>query len=137
MIPILYAAAETEFQTNGLGALYDAISCKVRQELNGQYELTMQYPVDGLHFKDLALRAIIKAKPDTVTDPQPFRAYRITKPINGIVTVYARHLVYDTSGIPVSPFSASGAPAALVALKNNAPSSARLSSGRPRAAAQR
>lgn len=120
MIPILYAAAETEFQTNGLGALYDAISCKARQELNGQYELTMQYPVDGLHFKDLALRAIIKAKPDTVTDPQPFRAYRITKPINGIVTVYARHLVYDTSGIPVSPFSASGAPAALVALKNNA-----------------
>lgn len=120
MIPILYAAAETEFQTNGLGALYDAISCKVRQELNGQYELTMQYPVDGLHFKDLALRAIIKAKPDTVTDPQPFRAYRITKPVNGIVTVYARHLVYDTSGIPVSPFSASGAPAALVALKNNA-----------------
>ena len=120
MIPVLYSATETEFNTNGLGALYDATSCEVSQELNGIYELTMKYPIKGLHFSELARRVIIKAKPDTVTDPQPFRVYRITKPLNGIVTVYARHLVYDTAGIPVSPFSATGAPAALQGLKNNA-----------------
>ncbi len=120
MIPILYPTAETEFKTNGLGALYDAISCEVQQELNGEYELVMQHPVKGLHFKEIELRTIIKAKPDTVTDPQPFRVYRITKPINGVVTVYARHLAYDLAGIPVSPFTADGVGGALTALKSNA-----------------
>ena len=120
MIPILYSAAETNFTSNGLGALSSAISCKVRQEINGEYELEMQYPVSGLHYAQISLRTVIKAKPDKVTDPQPFRVYRITKPMAGIVTVYARHIVYDLSGIPVHPFSATGAAGAMAALKNNA-----------------
>lgn len=120
MIPILYSPTETEFTTNGIGALSGAISCKVKQEINGEYELVMQYPVTGAHFAQIEMRSAIKAKPDKVTDPQIFRVYRITKPLAGIVTVYARHLVYDLAGIPVSPFSASGAAAAMVALGNNA-----------------
>lgn len=120
MIPILYSPTETEFATNGIGALSGAISCKVKQEINGEYELVMQYPVTGAHFAQIEMRSAIKAKPDKVTDPQIFRVYRITKPLAGIVTVYARHLVYDLAGIPVSPFSASGAAAAMVALGNNA-----------------
>ena len=120
MIPVLYPAAETEFTTNGIGFLSDAISCKVYREINGGYELTMQYPVSGAHYSDISLRSIIKVKPDKVSDPQALRIYRITKPFRGVVTVYARHLVYDLSGTPVSPFTANGVAAAMVALKNNA-----------------
>ena len=39
MIPILYDAAETQFNTNGVGMLSDAISCEVIQALNGEYEM--------------------------------------------------------------------------------------------------
>lgn len=119
MIPVLYSATETSFTSNGLGALSGAISCKVRQEINGEYELEMQYPVSGLYYALIGLRTVIKAKPDKVTDPQPFRVYRITKPMAGIVTVYARHIAYDLSGIPVHPFKATSAASAMVALKNN------------------
>lgn len=35
MIPILYAASETDFTTNGIGLLTDAVSCTVTEERNG------------------------------------------------------------------------------------------------------
>lgn len=120
MIPVLYAATETEFTSNGIGALSSVISCKIRQEVNGEYELEMQYPVSGLHYNDIALRSAIKAKPDKVTDPQIFRVYRITKPLAGIVSVYARHIAYDLAGIPVQPFVANGAADAMTKMKNHA-----------------
>lgn len=120
MRPILYNATETAFDSNGIGILRDAVSAPVYQELNGQYEMTLRYPVMGIHFKDIAMRTIIMAEPDPVTEAQPFRVYRITKPMAGVVTVYARHLVYDLMGVPVLPFSATGVQQALQALKSNA-----------------
>ena len=53
-------------------------------------------------------------------DPQPFRIYSITKPINGIVTVHAAHLSYDTSGsiVKLFPADAGSASAAMSYLKN-------------------
>ena len=116
MIPVLYSATENNFTSNGLGSLSDVASCKVKQEINGEYELVMEYPVKGLHYADIALRTMIKAKPDKITDPQLFRVYRITKPMAGLVTIYARHIVYDLAGVPVAPFTASGAFAALIAM---------------------
>lgn len=118
MIPILYDASESSFTTNGLGILTDAIDATVVEELNGIFELEMQYPVKGIHFSEIVSRSIILAKPNPMTDSQPFRVYRITKPLNGIVRIYARHLTYDLQGIPVSPFSVSGAAMALQSLKN-------------------
>ena len=53
MKPILYEATETEFVSNGIGRLSDAVSCTVLEERNGQYELEMEYPVTGIHYKDL------------------------------------------------------------------------------------
>lgn len=120
MIPILFDSSATEFSTYGIGALSDALSCVAFQEIDGEYELVMQYPIDGAFFSQIEQRAIIKAKPDRISEAQPFRIYRITKPLNGIITVYARHLVYDLSGIAVSPFTANGSVAALSALKTNA-----------------
>ena len=116
----LYAATETTFTKNGLGSLPDAVSCKVTEELNGPFELEMQYPIDGHHYSDIALRTIITAKRNPISDPEPFRVYRITKPLRGIVTVYARHLAYDMGGHAVSPFEAASLGLALVGLKENA-----------------
>lgn len=119
-MPVLYKSAETDFSSNGIGVLSDAVSCLVKQELNGLFELTMQYPVTGIHFAEITQRAIILAKVDPVSALQPFRVYKLLKTSPGIVTVYARHLVYDLAGVPVAPFTASTAPLALEGLKTNA-----------------
>lgn len=119
MIPVLFAETETEFTTQGLGSLTDAISCIVTEERNGVYELEMQYPVTGIHYADIQYRSIIAAIPSPYRSRQPFRVYKITRPLNGVVTVYAAHLSYDLNSIPVNPFSALGATQAMSALKNN------------------
>lgn len=120
MIPVLYESTETNFQNNGIGKLSDSVVAEVEEAINGVYELFVKYPVNGAFFDEISLRSIIKAKPNTVDDPQAFRVYRITKPINGIVTIYARHLAYDLSGVAVSPFtSQSGVQSALLSLQQN------------------
>lgn len=118
--PILYSATETKFDHNGIGILSACVSCEVTEEANGAFELAMTYPMDGVHFAEIGDRAIIKAKADQFRDPQLFRVYAISKPMNGIVTVLAEHISYDLSGIPVKPFSAENAPSALSGLKDNA-----------------
>lgn len=105
MNPILYAAGETAFTSNGLGRLADAITCTVTEERNGEYELYMEYPVTGRHFSDLQHSAIIFAVPADGKNPQPFRIYRIGKPINGICSIYAEHISYQLNFIPVMPFT--------------------------------
>ena len=99
MIPVLYRANETEFTTFGLGALADAISCEVTEERNGAFELVMKYPTSGNNYELLANERLIKAKPNDTAKDQAFRIYRITTPLNGVVTVYAQHLSYDLSNI--------------------------------------
>ena len=120
MKPILYPAAETEFVSQGLGVLSDAISCTVTEERNGLFELEMEYPIDGQHFSDITDRCIIFAIPSPYRNPQPFRIYRTGKLINGKCTFYARHIRYDLAGVPVKPFSASNAPGAMAGLQTNA-----------------
>ena len=116
MKPILYPATSTSWTSNGLGALSDAISCVVYEERNGEYELTMTYPVGGIHFDEIHDRAIIYAIPSPYRKPQPFRIYSIESPLNGIVTIHAHHLSYDLSGIPVEPFEAGTCAMALLGL---------------------
>ena len=120
MIPVLYNEEETEFITQGIGALSDAISCKVVEELNGSYELTMQYPVTGLHFSDIILNRLILADHAPSRQSEPFQIYKISKPINGIVTIYAEHISYRLSYVPVSPFTANNCVEALNGLKEHA-----------------
>ena len=98
---ILYEHTETSFTSNGLGCLNDVLTCNVKEELNGNYELEMEYPVNGIHYSDIALRRIVLTKPNSYDQAQPFRIYSISKPINGIVTINAEHISYDMSGYPV------------------------------------
>ena len=113
MKPVLFAPTATTFTTNGLGKLSDAASCTVKETRNGAFELTLKYPIEGIHYAEIQQRSIILAKPNPVDLAQPFRVYRISKPINGLVTVYAYHISYDLTGIPVSPYSAASVQAAL------------------------
>ncbi len=99
-------ASSYPYTGNGLGGLPDAIEAIATHEVNGQYELFFRYPLTGLHFEELANGKIVMAKPDDLTDDQPFRIYRVTKPLNGVVSGYARHISYDMSGTVVEPFTA-------------------------------
>ena len=119
MIPILYDKNETSFTSNGLGGLPDSVSCVVTRE-SVFYELTMKYPMKGLHFDLIAYDRIILAKPDAVKSPQPFRIYNISRPIGGIVTISAEHISYQTNHIPVVPFSNRTAAGTMEAIKENA-----------------
>lgn len=123
MKPILYDADRTSFPAgvdNGLGVLADAMSCKVTQELNGQYELELHYPVEGIHYGEIALRSILRATVGPDGKLQPFRVYRIVPGMNGTAAIYARHIAYDLGGYVVSPFTATDAPSAVAAIKSHA-----------------
>ena len=120
MRPILYPATETAFADNGLGVLFDATSCMVKEERNGSFELEMKYPVTGLHYGEIAYRTLIMAKPSPGREAQPFRVYRISSPMNGVVTAYARHISYDLSGVALSAFSAQGLAQCLEKIAANA-----------------
>ena len=112
--------AQRNFTTLGLGKLTDCISCEVKEERNGEYELMMEYPMDGVHFSEIENRSIIWAKPNYTDDPQAFRVYQITSPIDGVIEVNAAHISYDLSGVPVSPFTATSCSAACAGLMTNA-----------------
>lgn len=118
--PRLYPPTAAAWDTNGLGALSDCISCVVEEALNGPFELEMQYRLNGLHYADMTLRSIILAKPNPTARPQPFRVYKISRPINGVVTINAQHLSYDLSGIVIEPFNAPSLASALEGMKTNA-----------------
>ena len=120
MIPILFEPSERDFKSQGLGALSDAISCTVTEERNGAYELEMQYPKGGIHFEEIKDRCIIYAIPSPYRVAQPFRIYRITRPMNGIVIIYAQHISYDLNGVPLNPFSAGNVSEAMLGLQGNA-----------------
>lgn len=123
MIPVLYPAdwvknqpnprSTLVFTTNGLGPLSDVISCVVTEERNGAFELEMEYPIDGIRYSDLAEDMIIVASTsrevyNDLTNRQAFRIYKISRPINGIVTIFAEHISYLLSKMVCSPFETNG-----------------------------
>lgn len=121
MIPILYDEYETDFTSNGLGALSDAVSVQVTEERNGMFEVEMVYPSFGVHFADLELDRYIKVKASSSTTRayQIFRIYSITKPINRKCTIRAQHVSYQMLHIPLMPFTAAGASNTMDALRPN------------------
>ena len=105
MIPALYNKSETTFAHNGVGLLSEAVKATVTEERNGSYELSLQYPITGRFYSEITEGAIIKAKANETSEPQLFRIYKSSKPINGIVTYSAEHISYDLNGIPLLGFS--------------------------------
>jgi len=85
----LYDGKETDFNNNGLVVLSDNSSCSITEELNGTYELSLEYPLDTRGKWQYLLEGnIIKA------DGQLFRIYRKIKNLTSI-KINARHIYYD------------------------------------------
>ena len=117
MIPILYSENTTQFNTNGIGRLSDAISCVITEERNGQFELEMEYAAEGKHIEDIGYNKIILAKPSQENTLQAFRIYKIEKSImDGTIIVNAQHISYQLANIPLKPFAASSLADALTKL---------------------
>lgn len=117
MKPILFPADATTFVSNGLGSL-DPTRCVVTEARNGEYELECQLSVDSVHYGDIANNMILAVKPGdggslhAQADIQAFRIYEITEPLNGVVTLSARHISYDLSYNTVMPCTAASITAA-------------------------
>ena len=111
MIPILYSrnieypAQLVADKTNGLGRLNDSRRAIVTEERNGQYELEIEYPVYGAHFDEISYNSWIKAKPSPNGSVQCFRVYKVSKPMNGVCTIYAEHISYAMSFVMINPIS--------------------------------
>lgn len=119
MIPILHEEDKTSIKNYGWGALKDALSCTVSCEENGAYDLSMIYPMTGLHAEKILERKLISAAPSLYENRQLFRVYRITRPMDGRIQVYAHHISYDLGNCIVKPFSASKLSEAIQKLKSN------------------
>lgn len=101
MIPILYAADETVFTHNGIGALSETLSCFVTEARNGGYEVEFTYPLAGRLFSYIETDCIVKAKSNDTSPLQLFRIYKHTKPISGVVTFFGEHISYELSKNPI------------------------------------
>ena len=117
MTPRLFPQDATAFTSNGIGALSEAISCQVTEELNGIYELEMSYPLSGRLYAELQNSRIIVAEPYEGASVQAFRIYKVSTPLNGRVSVSAQHISYQLNWIPVMPFNYSSLADCLTKLK--------------------
>ena len=120
MTPVLYPANETAFTSNGLGRLSGAISCNVHEAINGAYELVMVYPIDGIHYEDIAEGRYIYAAHDDSGVKQPFEIFEISRPFDGKVEIHAWHWSYRLNKVTVLPHVSSSAQAAVQDIKNYA-----------------
>ena len=102
----IFESTDTDFSTNGIGTLPDAIKCNVPEKLNSKYEMSITYPVSGKNYREIQYKRIIVVKPNPYSNPQPFRIYGISKPLNGEVVVNCEHISYDLSRYTAAPFSA-------------------------------
>lgn len=123
MIPILYDKTEISFTSNGLGRLYDTISCVVTEERNGIYECDFEYPVTGINFSEIQLGRIIAVEHEYGNDIQPFDIVSYTKPINGVVKFHAEHISYRLTKMVVAGTNITTLNAALQLLTTATPSS--------------
>lgn len=120
MKPILYAATETAFSSNGIGVLSDCISCLITEERNGKYELEMQYSSNGLWSEDIDVGMVIKAKANDTDAPQLFQIYDVVRSLSAAYVIKAEHISYRLSGVPLKPYSAAGVAATLAGISSHA-----------------
>lgn len=106
--------------------LPDVISIQVTENLNGSFDLEMKYPIQGENADLLSIDNIgggysplVCVVPRKGANEEPFRIYETNKSLDGLMTVKAHHIVYDTDGIVIEPFSATGISAVVTALNTH------------------
>lgn len=104
MMPILFSATETNFNSGGIGILRDTIECTIEEERNGIFQLHMIYPVDGAFFNSIQVNSIIGCK-TTQTDSSNalFDVIRISMPKYDRVEIDAKHISYRLNKMVIKP----------------------------------
>ena len=107
MRPILYDQNERNFVSNGLGILYDAVECIVKEQRNGLFELEMKYPIQGDYASDLEKNRYIRAKPNDEDDTHIFRIYetKVSVDNNTIEVKAVSKISDDLSATLIRPFT--------------------------------
>ena len=96
MIPVLYSQDERDYGHNGIGILSDVMYYTVTEEANGEFELYLEYPVNGRLFQELQYQRLIKAKPNDLDADHVFRIYEIVKDLEShMVYIYATSKTND------------------------------------------
>lgn len=88
----IYQESTTNFNNNGLGFLTDIISAEVTDEINGEYSLTLEYPINGHLSEYLVEENYIKCQVADGTK-QVFVIKNIEKTFDTI-KVFANHIFY-------------------------------------------
>lgn len=102
MYPILYSPGHIDFNNLGLGVLIDTTTATVTEELNGKFELDLQYLSDGPLAKALVYDALVKVPTGDQVD-QLFRIKTIVEKIDGVLSVHAEHVSYIINDLPIKP----------------------------------
>lgn len=114
MTPRLFRNDATSFDRLGFGILSHTISCTIKEDLKSAPTLEMSLLMDDPLFVEVKVDNIIVAEPNKNDVAQAFVIEEITKPIDGVVTIYATHIAQHRGKlIPVAPFSASNLDEAL------------------------
>ena len=108
MIPILFDRDEENFEAQGICKLLDAKKCKVTEERNGEYTLSLTYPKYGKNSSYIQTERIIAAIPFKHGTRQAFRIYNVIDNLDGDIEVLANHISYDANYIPIKQFTATG-----------------------------
>ena len=117
MRPILYEQYERDFESNGIGVLWDALECEVHEVRNGEFELELEYPYSGQWFHEIKENRYILAKPNDTDLPHAFRIYEVEKNTKD-QTIKAKCVTItdDLNGMLVKAAKGKGTPATAFAL---------------------
>lgn len=97
MIPRIYSAGTTDFESNGEGLLIDSYDWHVVEESNEDFTAEFKYPIDAPLMEFLKIGNIIKTDASTRLKNQKFRIYKIQPQLEyGYTYVYARHTSFST-----------------------------------------
>lgn len=120
MKPILYEQTEREFESNGIGVLWDSISCEVHEVRNGEFELELEYPYNGQWFNEIKEHRYVLAKPNDTDLPHAFRIYEIEKNTKDqSIKVKAVTITDDLNGMLVKAAKGRGTPSTAFELAKN------------------
>lgn len=95
-------------RTGGVGEITGAFDGRAIEEANGLKEISFKLPIDSSRYSQIEVGSYLKVKADEYHDLQIYEIYRITKPIDGIVTIYAQHISYILGKATVNPFTSTG-----------------------------
>lgn len=118
--PTIHGFDGNDLDTQGYGALSDAITCEVTEELNNGFTLEMKYPLHGIHNEYLIPSNIIVAKPSHNQSAQAFRINQVKRSFSNSIVVYANHISYDLSGYPMTTAQTYNSLADVISAMNSA-----------------